>query len=222
MKSTNQLYFVEKQEKDFDNECGNGETSFASHRSEMRDQGIQSGNGNIRQIVPKRKVKSNPSTKIKQSDHYKYVSPFIQSAELKAKQRAEQYLTAKRREKQRNDWNSNIAPTGSLFDPTIHKQEIFKLQPRNRSSTENIQNVVHRNFANSQGHEDASAALTVNQLNNGRARMTMRSSGVRTFIYNLFFCLFVKASYLQSYSIIGGFTNAQKNCLRQYSLAQDQ
>lgn len=180
-KGTNHLYFIEKQERqpEYDSETAN-ERSFDSHGSEVRDQGVQSGNGNIRQIVPRIRSRGYGSAKVKQSDHYKYVSPFVQKAEQKAQERARQYKEAKKRQPQ-PEWNANIAPTGSLFDPTIHKQEIFKLQPRKPAGNVHDQRTTQSASATMRQHETRSVETA--QSGNSRSRMTIRSSGVSRNIF---------------------------------------
>lgn len=78
----------------------------------------------------------------------KYVSPFVRDAEIRAKQRsaAAAKLLSIRRERisTRNEeaklqaesgWNNDIArpSNGGLFDPSIRKQEIFRIEPRRRT-----------------------------------------------------------------------------------------
>lgn len=180
-RGTNHLCYVEKQERQADYDTGDGDTgnerSFDSHGSQMRDQGIQSGNGNIRRIAPRQmKSTTKPAAKITQSQHWKYESPYVQAAKLIAQARANQHKDARnKQQRQQREWNTNSAPTGSLFDPTIHKQEIFKLQPRNRASIETKQgtNTATRNNSAQQDQENNSLSN-----NNARTRITMRASSV--------------------------------------------
>lgn len=61
-----------------------------------------------------------------------YVSPFILNAKRKAEERAKlaRMKLKKKQSPVRNEWDQTPSNTG-LFDPTIRKQEIFRLGPRN-------------------------------------------------------------------------------------------
>jgi hypothetical protein len=137
----------------------------------MRDASIQQGNG----IVRRTSRQPRPSTGSKKKWSEKYVSPFILSAEKKAQERARQYQEAKRRI-QKPEWNDKFAPTGSLFDPTIHKQEIFKLQPRKKAEEEEQIRAEQQLHNRTHTHHDQNEV--VNFKPSGHSRMTIKTSGV--------------------------------------------
>jgi hypothetical protein len=74
-----------------------------------------------------------------------YVSPFILNAKKKAEERAKlaRMKMRKNHSPSRNEWD--ITPVNSgLFDPTIRKQEIFRLGPRSQKNEEE-EKPEHRN-----------------------------------------------------------------------------
>ena len=170
------LYFQSQRRDILDYDSGNAETgnerSFDDGRetSIMRDQSIQQGNGLIRRP----RISHQTANKKKMND--KYVSPFILSAEKRAQERARQYQESKRMQR-RPEWNESTAPTGSLFDPTIHKQEIFKIRPRNKIDDKDPRRREQTGLGNRDRvhHKEEDV---VNFSPNGRSRMVLRTSGV--------------------------------------------
>lgn len=175
---SNHLYFQSQRREVPDYDSGNAETgnerSFDSghETSMMRDASIQQGNG----IVRRTSRQPRPSTGDKKKLNGMYVSPFILSAEKKAQERARQYQDAKR-SAQKPEWNDKFAPTGSLFDPTIHKQEIFKLRPRKKVEEEEQKRAEQQLHNRTHTHHDQNEV--VNFKPNGHSRMTIKTSGVR-------------------------------------------
>lgn len=179
------LYFQTQRREVTGYESGIAETanecSFDSvvNTSNLRDVSIQQGDGHIRR--PRTNTSNNRSmtngNRKKISD--KYVSPFILSAEKRAQERARQYQESKRKAR-RPEWDDHLAPTGSLFDPTIHKQEIFRLQPRRKTG-----DGEHRRSDTQQQHQRPPATHVkhheeeaVTFKPNGWSRMTIKTSGV--------------------------------------------
>lgn len=106
--------------------------------------------------------KSKTLTKQKHTD-YSYISPFILLAEKRANDRIQQRKQVIRN-KQTKEWNQNTS-TNSLFDPTIKKQDIFKIQPKKT------------NTAMSKLNDENTTPIVDN-----KQRLTIKTTGVR-FIY---------------------------------------
>jgi hypothetical protein len=69
-------------------------------------------------------------SKQKNSKNSKYVSPFIRDAEERAQLRSKAALSIQRKQRSRqDDWNIDSS-VPSLFDTTLKKQEIFRIEPR--------------------------------------------------------------------------------------------
>jgi hypothetical protein len=140
----------------------------------MRDASIQQGNGMVRRTSKKPNSSANGHQKWTE----KYVSPFVQSAERKAKERARLYrMQEAQRRAEKPQWNDKFAPTSSLFDPTIQKQEIFKLQPRKKVEEEEKRRADQQSHNHTHTRHDAEEV--VNFKPNGHSRMTIKTSGVR-------------------------------------------
>lgn len=181
---TKHFYFQttrrEVNENDADAEDHPNNRSFDSvaNTSNMRDQGIQQGDGGIR------RPRSNRTTYIGSNRKWteKYVSPFVLLAEQRARERARQHKLS-RAQPQRPAWDDKIAPTGTLFDPTIHKQEIFKIQPRNKAAEPEVTQLTvrkHRAPSTQNMHVRHQAEDAVQFKPNGWSRMTIKTSGVIT------------------------------------------
>ena len=62
-----------------------------------------------------------------------YVSPFVADALYRARLRSQE-RKQKSASRPENDWDYAVAKNG-LFDPSMKRQEIFKIKPRNLHST---------------------------------------------------------------------------------------
>lgn len=178
-KGDNHLYFDVQERRVADSGTAMENSSYGV---DVRDQSIQQGNGQIRRSKSRPTTSSSRPTNMKHNAYaYAYVSPFIQSAELRAQERAR--MGAAKRRKQQAEWNSEVAPRGNLFDPTIHKEDIFKLQPRRPKSAsdqagQEADGPVQHNQTNTRHRDDD--MVRVGKIDSTmRPKMTMRSSGVR-------------------------------------------
>lgn len=81
---------------------------------------------------PMQYKQENKSLNASKKESFKYVSPFILIAEQRAKERARKALATRSRNAATlatQSWNDDTS-TPSLFDPSLKKQELFKVQPR--------------------------------------------------------------------------------------------
>lgn len=200
------LYFRSEYRDSTDYDSGAAETgnerSFDSGNGTMRDQSIQQGNGLIRRTTRK----SNSTVGKKKINDNKYISPFILSAEKKAQERARLYQEQKRRQR-RPEWNDRPVQSGSLFDPSIHKQEIFKIEPR-RKTTESINNNKHEQYYEDRQRPHSTSRLDPRNSsiddgrvrNPGRSGMTIRTQGVSLIcIVMLYICIYYAYKYFNIY-----------------------
>lgn len=167
-----------------------------SQSVDVRDQSVQSGNGNVRRPNSKKaNSKAGPGKFVSNPYSSSYVSPFIQSAERRAIERARQYAADKLK-KPKPDWNSEASPRGNLFDPTIHKEDIFKLRPRippSKKGTQQAQETTEHTRSNTLHQEND--AVRVGRIDmKSRPKMTLRSSAVRIFEIVCAFCHFLPLS----------------------------
>jgi hypothetical protein len=185
---TNHFYFQTQRKEAGGYDSGNGETandrSFDSvmNASNMRDQTIQQGDGTIRR--PRSNRPAIPGAQRKWSEPY--ISPYVLLAEQRARERtAQRKRQLAQQQRERPAWDDHAAPSGSLFDPTIHKQEIFKLKPRNNAQeglAEHSREVTRgipkqRAPIKHVAHQENDM---VNFKPNGWSRMTIKTSGVST------------------------------------------
>ena len=160
------------------------DTSFGT-----RDQSVQEGNGLIRRTSRRLNTSKSSGSRVNQARPFRkhtdqtYISPFILLAEKRAQERAQQQLQPAdiRRHKKATDWDTNTSAT-RLFDPTIHKQEIFKLPPRRPAQKGNK---TENTNTNNYDQEDQNQASELKQSNSatGKSRMTIRTTGVSRISY---------------------------------------
>ena len=84
---------------------------------------------------------------LQRSRNKPYVSPFVKEASRRAEQRSVIHKV-KHVEEKSYSWNENMKPdpkTNGLFDPYLHKEEIFKVRPRKASPEKEVNNSLIRN-----------------------------------------------------------------------------
>lgn len=105
---------------------------------------------NTSKSVTSRTSKSLAQNK-KAKKMFKYVSPYVllasKKAELRSKELAAEKARRARLNRGTNEWD-NDTTTSALFDPKLHKNELFKLQPRTHQPpppyfVAQIDNAVH-------------------------------------------------------------------------------
>jgi hypothetical protein len=136
-----------------------------------RDQSIQEGNGLIRRMNSSYISTKSVGNKLKKRGDSSYVSPYIKLAEQRAQDRV---ASAKKSSKKKPlkvdlEWDPKTTPN-ALFDPTIRKQDIFRLQPRTRTPNSS-------SFLKQDSLRSDSPALGRNFGSLGK-HLTMRTSGV--------------------------------------------
>lgn len=159
--------------------------------ADVRDQSIQQGNGQVRRMKPKQGSSSSRPAIMKHNAYSNaYISPYIQEAELRAQERTRQHTDAKKKQP-RTGWNSETSPRGNLFDPTLQKQEIFKLGPRKVTSdvgqmANNSPAVTTDHVHSHTRHRDNDEVRVGKVDPSFRPKMTMRSSSVRSFTLHIY------------------------------------
>ena len=101
-----------------------------------------------------------------------YISPFVLEANKRAQQRVKERLSRARPPRipspppvfqhDSGEWNKSVQSAG-LFDPALRKQEIFRLEPRNRRNITESQRPQAQN-SSSNGVRSDSTTTTSNNM----------------------------------------------------------
>lgn len=102
-----------------------------------------------------------------------YISPFVLEANKRAQQRVRERMSRARPPRipspppvfqhDSGEWNNSVQSAG-LFDPALRKQEIFRLEPRNRRNNNANQRPQSQNFSNSGVRSDSTTTTTSNNM----------------------------------------------------------
>lgn len=102
-----------------------------------------------------------------------YVSPFVLEANRRAQQRVRERLSRARPPRipspppvfqhDSGEWNNSVQAAG-LFDPALRKQEIFRLEPRNRRANNENQRPQSQNAAANDSRRSDSTTTTSNNM----------------------------------------------------------
>jgi len=183
-KGDNHLYF--EVHDHIVKDSGTDMNNQSNQSGDVRDQSVQQGNGQVRRVKSKQGRSASRPTNIKHNAYSNaYVSPYIQEAEYRAQERTRKHTEDAKKNKPKPGWNSETSPRGNLFDPTLQKQEIFKLGPRkvasdsSRNAMNDNQAVLPDHSHTGTKHRDDDEVRVGRVDPSMRPKLTMRASAVR-------------------------------------------